>query len=188
MVKGVPRKEANVLQSDHGDMALANGRRKDVRPIRTAVQRPKHRLYHDITRPVNTLMPNVCDRTYAFQHVHVRRRRDHAPGHARVADLGGLDPQPVTYTALAIGVPEGVVTGQAVRHIIRVQESDPRRVGQASATKHLDVRPGDQEDRCATVLCCGDSADGFVTTSGHNRVGGEERREVLRDTDGSAVW
>ena len=90
-------------------------------------------------------------------------------------------------TPVAVLVPQDVVPGEAMRHVIGVQERCGGGSREAIAAEHLDVRPGDQEDRCATVLCGGDSVDGFVTTSGHNRVGWEERREVFSHTDGPKV-
>ena len=74
-----------------------------------------------------------------------------------------------------------------MRHVVRVEESSSGSSGQAVAAEHLDVCPGDEEDRCTAILSSSDGVDGLVTAGGHDRVRGEEGSKVLSHAYGSTI-
>ena len=110
--------------------------------------------------------------------------RDLEPG--GLVELGEVDEQLVRDAPVAVLVPEAVVVLEPVRHVVCVQQRGLGGLGEPGPAEHFDVRPGDEQDRGAAVLRCGDGVDGLVAVDGDHRVGGQEGREVLGDADGSA--
>ena len=99
-----------------------------------------------------------------------------------LVEFGEVDKELVGNPTLAVGVTEGVMSGEAMGHIIRIQEGRTRRIGEAGSTEHLNVCPGDEKDGGAAVLGGGDSINGFVAVDGDNGVGGKEGGEVFCNT------
>ena len=94
--------------------------------------------------------------------------------------------QLVRHTALGVLVAQDIVILQSVRHVVRVQECGLRRVGEAFAAEHLDVRPGDEKDGGAAEGRGGDGVDGGLCPYRNDWVGWQEGSEMLGDTDGSS--
>ena len=55
--------------------------------------------------------------------------------------------------AIFILIAQAVMTLKARCHIIRIKKSDLGRFDQSVSSKHFDVRPGDQGDRCTSERC-----------------------------------
>ncbi len=98
-------------------------------------------------------------------------------------ELGEVNQELVSDATLAVLVSECVVSGEAVGHVVGVEQGDLGGIRQTSATKHLDVCPGDGQDRRAAEGGSRDSLDGLVTTSLDKRVRREERSKMLGDAD-----
>ena len=88
-------------------------------------------------------------------------------------------------TAVHVLVPQGVVVLETVGHVVGVQERRLSRVRETLASEHLDVCPGDKQNRCATILSSGNGIDSFIAVHGYDRVSRKEGREVLSDANGS---
>lgn len=103
----------------------------------------------------------------------------------RLIKLRQINQQLVRNTAIVVLVPQVVVGGEAVGHVVRVEEGDLGGVDEAFAAEHLDVGPGDEVDGGGAVGGGGDGVDGGGGADLGDRVAGEEGGEVLGDTDGS---
>lgn len=102
-------------------------------------------------------------------------------------ELGEVNQELVSDAVLAVLVSERVVSGETVSHVVGVEQGDLGGVRQTSATEHLDVCPGDGEDRRTAEGGSSDSLDGLITAGLDERVGREERSKMLSDTD-RARW
>lgn len=78
------------------------------------------------------------------------------------------------HTSVRVLVPQVIVARQTVGHVVRVEQSDLGRIGEALTTEHLNVGPGDEENRGAAVGRGGDGIDGLVASSCDDGVRGEE--------------
>ena len=102
-----------------------------------------------------------------------------------LVEFGEVDKELVGNPTLAVGVTEGVMSGEAMGHIIRIQEGRTRRISEAGSTEHLNVCPGDKEDGGTSKGSCCDCVNRLVTTSFNKWVRRKERREVGCHADGT---
>lgn len=96
-----------------------------------------------------------------------------------------VDDELVGAHAVLVGEQDLVVLAEAVGHVVGVQESNLGSVLDTLTTHHLDVGPGDGEDRGRTVGGSRDGSNGLVTSGGKDGMAGKVRSQVRLDTDGA---
>lgn len=96
-----------------------------------------------------------------------------------------VDDELVGAHAVLVGEQDLVVLTEAVSHVVGVQESNLGGVLDTLTTHHLDVGPGDGEDRGRAVGGGRDGSDSLVTSGRKDGMAGKVRSQVRLDTDGA---
>ena len=152
---------------------------------------------HRIAEPINLLQ------TLALRRLDEHARRDRPRARRRVeavvlqplrevhdlqpralVEVREVDEQLVRDAALVVLVAEIVVPGEARGHVVGIEEGDLGGLGEALAAEHLDVGPGDQQNRRAAKGRGRDGVDVLARVV-EDVVGGKERSKVLGNADGA---
>jgi hypothetical protein len=67
-------------------------------------------------------------------------------------------------TTVGVLIPETIMTVEAMGHVISTKKCHFGRINESLAAQHLDIRPGDKEDRRASPGRGRNSVNGLIST------------------------